>query len=271
MSNSGRLRKCGLFAVAAVSLLASFPLRAPAEEYRSPSDGIQSMEYSEGRLSLEAQDASLDKVLSQLSRMAMVTIIADGPIEGRITLHADRLPLEKALRKMLRGRDTSFVYTAKAETSPKEYEIKEVRIYVSDGEKGEPHRYSYSESAREEERGSPPPRTTGLRPRRRGPGPRPPTASPPLPEMTTSDEAKRLLSGLMEGNLDGLDEIAEKLKNENPRVEEQIDQFLESLEEARRNSEEGGSPIPSERLGNMQNLMKQMLKNGRMPPGRGRE
>ena len=147
MSNPGRPWKCGFFAVAAVFMLAWFPLRIPAEEYRSPSDGIQSMEYAEGRLSLEAQDASLDKVLRELSRMAKLTVIADGPIEGRITLHADHLPLEKALRKILRGIDTSFVYTAKAETSPKEYEIKQVRIYVSNGEKGEPRRYSFAGDA----------------------------------------------------------------------------------------------------------------------------
>lgn len=269
MSNPGRPWKCGLFAVAAVFMLAWSPLRVPAEEYRSPADGIQSMEYAEGRLSLEARDASLDKVLRELSRMAKLTIIADGPVEGRITLHADHLPLEKALRKILRGIDTSFVYTAKAETSPKEYEIKQVRIYVSNGEKGETRRYSSASSSREREerRSTRPPPRPGLSPQRRGPGP-PPVQVPRLPEMATSDEAKRLLSALMEGNLDGLDEIAEKLKAANPQAEEQIDEFLESLEETRRRAEESGSSIPPlEQLGKMRNQINRILRQGRMSPG----
>ena len=74
--------KYTLLSIAAAILITSLPFRAPAEEYRSPSDGIQSMVYEDGRLSLEAKDASLDKLLTELARMAMVTIVADGPIEG---------------------------------------------------------------------------------------------------------------------------------------------------------------------------------------------
>ncbi len=152
MSNASSPSKFGLFVVAAAFLLASLPFQVPAEEYRSPADGIQSMRYEDGRLSLEAKDASLDKVLSELARMAMLTIIADGPIEGRITVYAERLPLEKALRKILRGKDTSFVYAAKAETSPTEYDVTEVRIYLAKADKGEASRYSYTRKSEERKR-----------------------------------------------------------------------------------------------------------------------
>ena len=244
MSNLCLAWKFALFSIAAAFLLASLPFQVPAEEYRSPADGIQSMRYEDGRLSLEAKDASLDKVLSELARMAMLTIIADGPIEGRITVYADRLPLEKALRKILRGKDTSFVYAAKAETSPTEYDVMEVRIYLAKADKGEASRYSYTRKSEERKRASSPPRSRAQASRKRSSPFRPPAGAPPVPDMATSEEAKRLLSELMKGNLDGLDAIAERLKDQNPQVEEQIDEFLESLEEARMIAEENGSRFP---------------------------
>ena len=272
MSNLSPPSKYGLFVVAAAFLLASLPFQVPAEEYRSPSDGIQSMKYEDGRLSLEAKDASLDKVLSELARMAMLTIIADGPLEGRITVYADRLPLEKALRKILRGKDTSFVYAAKAETSPTEYEVMEVRIYLAKADKGEARRYSYTQKRAEKKRASSPPKSRAEVSRKRSSPFRPPAAAPAGLDMATHEEGQRLLSELMKGNLEGLDKIAEKLKDQNPQVEEQIDEFLESLEEARMRAEEDGSPIPGlEGLGDMQTLMKQMLEKGGMSPGQERE
>ena len=268
MSNLRLAWKFALFSVAAASLLASLPFQVPAEEYRSPSDGIQSMKYEDGRLSLEAKDASLDKVLNELARMAMLTIIADGPIEGRITVYLDRLPLEKALRKILREKDTSFVYAARAETSPTEYDVMEVRIYLAKADKGEARRYSYTRKTEEGKRASSPPRSRAEVSRKRSSPFRPPAGVPPVPDMATNEEGQRLLSELMEGKLEGLEEIAEKLKAQNPQAEEQIDEFLESLEEARARAEESGHPIPPlEHLGDIQTLMKQMLEKGRMSPG----
>lgn len=268
MSNSSPPSKYGLFFLAAAFLLASLPFQVPAEEYRSPSDGIQSMKYEDGRLSLEAKDASLDKVLNELARMAMLTIIADGPIEGRITVYADRLPLEKALRKILRGKDTSFVYASKAEISPTEYDVMEVRIYLAKADKGEARRYSYSQKSEEGKKTPRPPSSRADVSRKPSLPFRPPAGAPPVPDMATSEEGQQLLSELMEGNLEGLDKIVEKLKDQNPLVEEQIDQFLESLEEARGSGGEGGMPaLPLEQLGDIQTLMKQMIEKGRMFPG----
>jgi hypothetical protein len=70
----------------------------------------------------------------------------------------------------------------------------------------------------------------------------------------------------MEGNLDGLNEIAERLKEEDPQAGEQIDEFLEALEEARIEAEESGEPIlPLKGLEDMQRFM-QHLNRGRPPP-----
>ena len=245
-------------------LIVCLPCRGRAEEYRSPSDGIRLMRYEEGLLSVEAQDASLEKVLSELSKMAKVTVIADGPIEGRITQYLDRVPLDKALRRILRGKDTSFVYAAKPGTSPTQYAVTEVRIYLTGARTGEPRRFSYE--GRPAEEASPASRAPGgIAPRRRGPMPMPPPESmlPNPPDISYDVDAQRLLSELMEGDFDGVGEIARRLREENPQLEEQIEEFLESLAEARQSAEEAGRPMPPlQELGNMRTLMQQMLRRG---------
>lgn len=267
MSKSSPAWKYGLFVFAAAFLLALLPCQVPGEEYRSPSDGIQSMKYEDGRLSLEAKDASLDKILKELARMAMLTIIADGPLEDRITVYADHLPLEKALKKILRGKDTSFVYAAKDETTPTEYDVTEVRIYLAQADKGELRRYSYSREREEGKRAPSPPRSRAEVSRVRSSPFRPPGGAPTIPDMATAEEGQRILSELMEGNLEGLDKLAEKLKDQNPQVQEQIDQFMESLEDMRMRAEESGQPIPNlDELGDMQTLMKEMLEKRGMSP-----
>jgi hypothetical protein len=86
--------------------------------------------------------------------------------------------------------------------------------------------------------------------------------------VATDEEGQRLLSELMEGNFEGMDEIAERLKDENPQVAEQIDEFLESVEDMRMRAEESGQPVPPlDHLGDIKTLMKNMLERGRMSPG----
>ncbi len=268
MPTTSATSKGGLFTVLAVLLLAWPPCQAQAETFRSPSDGIQSMVYEDGRLSLDARNASLDKLLKEVARMARLTVVADAPIEGNVTVYADRVPLEKALRKILRGIDTSFVYTAKAGASPAEYEVAEVRIYLAKTGQGETRRYSYARNrADETEDRSRSARRPG---RGRGAVPRSPSAiRPPPPPIGSTEEARRLITELMQGNLDELDDIAERLKAQNPEVEAQIEEFLESLEEVTsREAFEGQAPIPSlEGLGSMQNLMEQMRQRRRISPG----
>ncbi len=243
----------------ALLLLGLLTPQARAEEIDSPSNGIRSMRYEEGLLSLDAKDAPLDKVLDGVARLAKLTIVSDGPLEARMTLYMDRVPLDKALRKILRGKDTSLVYGAEPDSSPPRYAVREVRIYVAEGNKGEARRYSYAGSARD--RAAPPARPRPSHGERAGyPTPAP---SSRIPEAESREEVQRLLSDLMEGNLDGLNEIAEKLKAQNPEAEEQIEEFMDSLEEARIRSEETGEPFsPLGGLGSMQMLLQQLHRGG---------
>lgn len=256
--------RCGLLTVTTLLLVAFLSFRGTAEDYRSPSDGIQLMRYEEGLLTLEARDASLERVLTELSRMAMITIVSDGPVEGRISVYADRLPLDKALRKILRGKDTTLIYAAQDEITPTRYTVKEVRIYVAEADKGEGRRYSYDSS--KEDASHRPHRVGSRRSLPNSSQPRSPTApaSPPVPEVESNPDTKRLFTELMEGNLDELEDIAERLKEANPQVAEQIDQFLDTLENARMRAEETGRPM--EGLGHLQMLMQQILRKGEMSP-----
>jgi hypothetical protein len=232
---------------------------ALAEEYRNPSDGIQSMRFEGGLLSLQTKDAPLDKLLSELARVAMLNVVSDGPLEGRVTVYLEGLPLDKAFRKILRGKGMSFVYAAKGAASPKEYRLEEVRVYVAKGDTGEGRRYSYASAPAE--------RAANASPSRRMQPRSPPASTAPRPpEMGSREDAERLFSDLMEGNLDGLNEIAEKLKEQNPQAQEQIEAFLQSLEQARVRAEESGEAIaPPEGLRNIQMLMQQLYRGSRPP------
>ena len=264
--------RCGFVSVTVACLLALLPFQALAEEYRSPVDGIQVMKYENGRLSLEAKDAPLDKVLSELSRIAMLTIVADGPIEGRITLYVDRLPLEKALRKILRGKDTSFVYTSRPEASPAQYEISEVRIYLAKAEKGQARRYTYSPKRNGMKRETVPSSLRGEPRGNRGVPSRPPAAPPRIPGMAMSDETKRFLSEVMKGNLEEMEKIQERFRKGNPEAQEQIKLLLESLDDVRARAGESGASIPPmEGLEGVQEMMKQLLQPGKMSPEQERE
>ena len=84
--------------------------------------------------------------------------------------------------------------------------------------------------------------------------------------MASREDAQQLISDLMEGNFDGLNEIAEKLKEEDPQAKEKIDEFLENLEEARIKAEESGEPIRGlEGLGDMKRLMQKLNRGQRSP------
>ncbi len=240
------LRSTGVRGLLLIVPLLALPCPAPAAEFRDPSGGIALMRYAEGHLSLEAKDASLDRLLAELSRIAILTIIADGPLTEQLTVSINHLPLDKAIRKILRGKDTSFIYTAEAEVPPEEYPLKEVRIHLPKGQKGETRRYTNERA----EKGRPSGTTSTARPAL-------------LPDISSLPDADRLLSELTAGNLEALDDIVERLKAENPHVQDQINKFMQSLHEKWVESTASGQPrSPSEAKEELGRLMQEMLEGG---------
>jgi hypothetical protein len=248
--------------VCLVSLLLCFLTpAAKGQEYRNPSDGILSMRYEDGLLSMETRNAPLNRVLEETSRLAELAITANGPLEGNISVYIENLPPDTAMKKILRGKDLSLLYTQQSGTpSKKQFALKEVRIYLPEEGSGSEHNYSYTKKTTSENKARTRPR---FRPRipsqRRTVTPSDPRDAPPRSYEPSRDQAEKFLAGLMEGDFGALNEMAERLKEENPEAQDQIDAFLDSLEEARENAD-AGNPINSiQDLGNLGTIMQKMM------------
>ncbi len=261
---TGRL--CVLAGLVLCLLLLARPLGVPpAWGYQDRANGILSMRFEDGLLTLEATDAPLDKLLREVARLTGVTIVVDGPLQGKVSVWIERLPLDKALRKILRGKDVGFLYAPSPPGSAEGYVLSEVRVYLPSKEKGAPLRFSY---------GPKPPRRPSRPPRPRHAPPRPRRPAAPergasgasSPAITSPEEADRILRDLVGGDIDGLAEMAERMKEANPNAEEQIDRFLDSLEEARRKAEESGLPmVPPGGPGNMMRFLEQLHRDQAAP------
>ncbi len=257
---AGRSPGVWALALALVLWFPSVTTPSPGEEYRSPADGILRMSYDDGRMSLETRNAPLDKVLREFARLADVKVVSDGPLEDRVTVYVSALPPDAAARRLLRGKDLSFIYRASKDTdTPEDYPLREIRIYDdTPGTPGREQAVSYggrqapvpqqATRARSETRAE-----TRAVARARALESRTPRDDP----ASTADS---FLTGLLGGNLHALDEVAERLVQEHPEAEAQIQQFLEALEEAKARAMEGGGEMPSmEDLGGMGAIMQRMM------------
>jgi len=248
--------------VLALLLLCSPAATTPCagEEYRNPAAGILRMSYEEGRVTLETRDAPLSKVLEEFGRLADVAVVSDGPLEDRVTVYVSGLPPDAAARKILRGKDLSFIYRAsKAAGQPDEYPLSEIRIYDAQETTGRAQPFSYGTA--------PADRREATRARRETrPAARTPAQARRLESTLPRDDdsmaaADSFLSGLLGGNLHMLDEVAERLKQDHPEAREQIEQFLQVLEEAKTRAAESGGGMPSlEDLGGMGAIMHRMMQ-----------
>ncbi len=265
MKTPGKYRsgREGILFLPLLVLFLAAPLPGAGEEYRNASDGILSMRYSDGRLSLETRDAPLGKVLQELARLAEVNIVSDGPMEDRVTVYMNGLPTDAAAKKILKGKGLSFIYRPLAPgDAAGDYRLEEIRIYVSQGSSGKAQTFSYDKGSTSSSR----PRTdrqAAIRERnarRAESRARARTRQDHTPRDDAGSEADQFLSGLLGGNLEALDEVADRLRAENPEARAQIDQFLETLEEAKARAAESGNEVPSlENMGSMGAVMQQML------------
>jgi hypothetical protein len=255
----------GLLALLFAGIFLS-PPPCGGEAYRNVADGILNMDYADGRLSLETRDAPLDKVLKELSRLAEVNIVSDGPLEGRVTVYVNRQPTDAAARKILRGKDLSFLYREKDPSEPEgEYRLREIRIYVPQGTPGQEQRFSYPSR-------DPNSRSEAIRARQENrEAERAQTRARRIEDRTPRDmpgaEADQFLSGLLGGNLEALDGVAEKLRAENPEVGDQIDQFMQALEEAKARAADSGAGMPPMgNLGSMGAMMQRIMEGKGQQP-----
>ncbi len=276
-----------LFLTAVLMLIGSYhEVRSATDglehSYQNPSEGILQLSVHNDMLTLNLRDASLQHVLARIANEANLHLsLPDdrSSLQKRVTLQFANIPIERGVKKLLRGENIVFIYgiatnegyTGSPSAHTRDmYRLKQIRIIGPEGIK-DSSGSSFSGQA-------------PLPPSRIAVSSKPTPMSMPsssareakelLQEerqsesIRTREQAERALTGLIHGNMDALQDMVQALKRDNPQLSEQIDQFMESLEEARQQAEKEGYPFPAlDRLGSMGPLMEQMMR-GKMgaPP-----
>jgi hypothetical protein len=82
-----------------------------AEEKVAPhGEGFTGVHFGDGRLRVSIENEKLQKVMGEIAQKAGIRIVINGSADEYLTIHFDYLPLEKGLKKLLRGRNYVFVY-----------------------------------------------------------------------------------------------------------------------------------------------------------------
>ncbi len=114
-TNAGRLAglvACILLVVNGVAAQDAF------EDRQVPIDSLTSylhVEVSGDLVTLRAHNVDMRHVLDEIVRRSDLIVVAHAPLDGRLTLDLERLPLSAALRRIMRGQ-SYLLYQAQAET-----------------------------------------------------------------------------------------------------------------------------------------------------------
>lgn len=278
------LRQCGVRAVVGVWVAAFLrsawvAVAAPSSlPSHATSEGILQLSVQGEMLTVNLRDAPLAAVLEDIARQGeMVLSLPDdrSTLQKTVTMQFTDLPLERGLRKLLRGQSVVFIYEStgpqhwsgdRSRRSPDGYRLKEIRLLGPSNEKGAgqtaPSFSSPSMQAREPVQPVPPVPRAGQSQTQES------RAGTPYPEsIRTREQAEKALTGLLQGNMDALQEMVQALKQDNPELRDHIDQFMESLEEARRRAEQEGTPFPPlDPKGVMAPFMEQIIRSRTLGP-----
>jgi len=123
-SRGGEIFALLLMAVCLLSLACPAPLQAAA-------DNIQ-INYKDQLLTLKAQDADIKNILLKISDLAGIYVRFPQAIEKQITIELDKVPLAKALKKLLRGLNHAIIYSI----SDKKNRAHVASVYVMQKSKG---------------------------------------------------------------------------------------------------------------------------------------
>ncbi len=219
-----------------------------AEEYRNQAEGILYLRYLDNRLNLETTDAALDKVLKELSLISGLTIVSNAPITGQLTIRINNYPLDKAMRKILRGKDTSFIYAAPADVPANRYPLKEVRIYQESDDSEEGLKYSYKKAKDDKKKKAKDDKKKKKKYSKKNRAKKAAAARRVREKQAArSFSSQRFADDLMGGDIYDWEELGERLEEQNPGAQEQLDQFMDYFEDAqdkaRDNAEKRGHPF----------------------------
>ncbi|UCG93957.1 MAG: hypothetical protein JSW13_05850 [Candidatus Aerophobus sp.] len=95
-----------------VLILFSLPIGiSPAGEKDTPrSKDFSGIDFGDGLLRVSVENQKFQKVMDEVAKKTGIRIVFNGITDEDLTIHFDYLPLEKGLKKLLRGRNYVFVY-----------------------------------------------------------------------------------------------------------------------------------------------------------------
>lgn len=95
-------------------------------------DGNIQINYEDQLLTLKAQDADIKNILLKISDLAGIYVGFPQAIEKQITIELDKVPLAKALKKLLHGLNHAIIYSF----SDKKNRAHVARVYVMQKSEG---------------------------------------------------------------------------------------------------------------------------------------
>ena len=103
-----------------VSVFLLLPLIAQAESLRGttraevrPSHSAPFVRFADERLTVKVQDIALRELLKEIARESGLTLVLLSALQDRMTVEFHQLPLDKALRRLLRHRNFALEYAEK--------------------------------------------------------------------------------------------------------------------------------------------------------------
>jgi HEAT repeats len=101
-----------LFCVAVGLVLVTAVAVADAESRSTQAQLIRSgsVQFANGRLSVDIENVSLETLLREIAAKANLTLMLSGRLEERVTIAFNALPLDKALQRLLRSHNFALEY-----------------------------------------------------------------------------------------------------------------------------------------------------------------
>lgn len=91
------------------------------------------VQFAHGRLSLDVENVLLERLLREIAAEAKFTLVFSGRLEERITIAFDALPLDKALRRLLRNRNFALEYSEVENTDKRTKVARPTTLWIYTG------------------------------------------------------------------------------------------------------------------------------------------
>jgi hypothetical protein len=82
-----------------------------AEENTAPLQGdFSGIDFQNGLLKISVENREFQKILDEVAKKTGIQIVLNASVDKRLTINFDYLPLDKALRRIVRGSNCVFIY-----------------------------------------------------------------------------------------------------------------------------------------------------------------